>query len=196
MKTTVIAFAVLAGTFGLSGIASAQGHPEDPSTRLERQSQWNDSGSARGVDPATRNAWAAAYGPQAREAARVEQHEGDAHQGPTYDPREAERQMDRRDYRGYGQRGYDQRGYDQRGYDQRRYSQRYDHAPHYASNQAYFHRGGYLPRAYWQPTYYVNDWQAYPGLYAPPYGYQWMNIDGNFLLVALANGLIANALVY
>jgi Ni/Co efflux regulator RcnB len=192
MKTTAILCAVLAGTFGLSGIASAQGHRDDASTRLERQSQWNDSGSARGVDPAVRNAWAAAYGPDARAAARVEQREqreGNPSPGPTYDPREAEQRMD-------GQRQYDRRGYDQRQYDQRRYSQRYDHQPHYASNGAYFHRGGYLPRTYWQPTYYVNDWQAYPGLYAPPRGYQWMNIDGNFLLVALASGLIANALVY
>ncbi|MFI4926515.1 MAG: RcnB family protein [Burkholderiales bacterium] len=186
MKTTAIVCAVLAGTFGLSGIASAQGHRDDASTRLERQSQWNDSGSARGEDPAARNAWAAAYGPQAREAARVQQREGDAAQGPTYDPREAERSMN----------GYDQRGYDRRGYDERRSAQGQYRQPHYAANNAPFHRGGYLPRTYWQRSYYVNDWQAYPGLYAPPYGYQWMNIDGNFLLVALANGLIANALVY
>lgn len=191
MKTTAIVCAVLAGTFGLSGIASAEGHRDDPSSRLERQSQWNDSGSARGVDPAVRNAWAAAYGPQAREAAREQQREGDAYQGPTYDPRRAEQRMNERDYRGYDQRGYDHRGYDQRGYSQGQYRQ-----PHYAANDAPFHRGGYLPRSYWQRSYYVNDWQSYPGLYAPPYGYQWMNIDGNFLLVALASGLIANALVY
>jgi Ni/Co efflux regulator RcnB len=198
MKTTTILCAVLAGAFGLSGIASAQGRHEDASTRLERQGQWNDpaNGGAVGADPAARNAWAAAYGPEARAAARVEQREqreGNPNPGPTYDPREAEQRMNGQYY---GQRQYDQRQYDQRQYQRRGYSQRYDHQPHYASNQAYFHRGGYLPRTYWQPTYYVNDWQAYPGLYAPPRGYQWMNIDGNFLLVALASGLIANALVY
>ena len=58
-----------------------------------------------------------------------------------------------------------------------------------------FYRGGYLPYEYRRPAYYVNDWNAYSGLYAPPYGYQWMNVDGDFLLVALATGLIANALV-
>jgi Ni/Co efflux regulator RcnB len=72
-------------------------------------------------------------------------------------------------------------------------------APHYAYNNGYyaprFYRGGYLPREYLSGGYYVN-WQAYPGLYAPPYGYQWVNVDGNFLLVALATGLIANALLH
>jgi len=58
-----------------------------------------------------------------------------------------------------------------------------------------FYRGGYLPYEYRQPVYYVNNWNAYPGLYAPPYGHQWMNVDGEFLLVALATGLIANALL-
>ena len=58
-----------------------------------------------------------------------------------------------------------------------------------------FYRGGYLPYEYRQHGYYVNNWQAYPALYAPPYGHQWVNVDGEFLLVALATGLIANALL-
>ena len=165
MKSTAIVCAVLAGTFGLSGIASAQGRHEDPSARLERQSQWNDSGSARGVDPAVRNAWAQAYGPQAREQARIDQRNGPAYQQP--------------------QQRYAQH---ENAYSQPRYA--------YNNSQARFYRGGYLPRTYWQPTYYVSNWQAYPSLYAPPAGYRWMNVDGNFLLVALATGLIANALVY
>ena len=62
-------------------------------------------------------------------------------------------------------------------------------------HQRRFYRGGYLPREYLGGGYYVNNWNAYPGLYAPPYGYQWVNVGGEFLLVALATGLIANALV-
>lgn len=58
-----------------------------------------------------------------------------------------------------------------------------------------YYRGGYLPREYLNGGYYVSNWNAYPGLYAPPYGYQWVNVDGDFLLVALATGLIANALM-
>lgn len=64
--------------------------------------------------------------------------------------------------------------------------------PHYGHR---FYRGGYLPHQYRSNVYYVNNWQAYPGLYAPAYGQQWVNVDGQFLLVALASGLIANALL-
>jgi len=66
--------------------------------------------------------------------------------------------------------------------------------PRYGAIHRY-HRGGYLPYQYRNNGYYVSNWQAYPGLYAPPYGYQWASVDGDFLLVALATGLIANALV-
>jgi Ni/Co efflux regulator RcnB len=41
----------------------------------------------------------------------------------------------------------------------------------------------------------VNDWHAYHGLYAPPSGHQWVNVDGELLLVALTTGLIANAIL-
>lgn len=40
----------------------------------------------------------------------------------------------------------------------------------------------------------VSNRQAYPGLYAPPHGYQWVQSGNAFLLVALACGLIANLL--
>ena len=65
----------------------------------------------------------------------------------------------------------------------------------YRSHTPRFHRGAYLPHEYRQRAYYVNDWHSYGGLYAPPYGHQWVNVDGDFLLVALATGIIANLLV-
>jgi Ni/Co efflux regulator RcnB len=52
-------------------------------------------------------------------------------------------------------------------------------------------RGGYVPRAY--RTYYVQD-PYYYGLSAPPRGYRWVYADGNFVLMALATGLIANVI--
>lgn len=57
-----------------------------------------------------------------------------------------------------------------------------------------FYRGGYLPSTYLQPNYYVSNWNAYPGLYAPPAGYQWVNVGPNYMLVSMANGVIANLL--
>jgi Ni/Co efflux regulator RcnB len=67
--------------------------------------------------------------------------------------------------------------------------------PVYGGHAHRFYRGGYLPNPYRGHAYRVNDWRAYNGLYAPPYGHQWVNVDGEFLLVALATGLIANAIL-
>lgn len=68
-------------------------------------------------------------------------------------------------------------------------------APHYRSYYAPgYYVGGYAPdfvaRRYW-----INDWRA-RNLYAPPYGYEWVQTDsGDVLLIALATGLIANAIL-
>lgn len=50
-------------------------------------------------------------------------------------------------------------------------------------------RGAYVPRAY--RGYYVQD-PYYYGLRAPPPGHRWVYADGNFVLMALATGLIAS----
>jgi Ni/Co efflux regulator RcnB len=53
-------------------------------------------------------------------------------------------------------------------------------------------RGAYVPRDY--RRFYVNDW-AYYGLRPPPPGYRWVYADGNFVLMALATGLIADVIL-
>ena len=107
--------------------------------------------------------------------------------------------QERRDDRNWNNNGYRQvaPAYNQPSYV---YNQpRYYSQPSYAYSQPqYSHRwqrGGYLPRQYLSSNYYVNNWQAYPGLYAPPYGYQWVDTGGDFVLAAIATGLIANLLV-
>jgi Ni/Co efflux regulator RcnB len=72
---------------------------------------------------------------------------------------------------------------------------RWNHDQQAWRGQPRFSRGAYLPYQYRNRAYYVNDWRAYNGLYAPPHGQQWVNVDGQFLLVALTSGLIANALL-
>jgi len=57
-----------------------------------------------------------------------------------------------------------------------------------------YYRGGYLPRAYLGGPYYVSNWNAYPGLYAPPYGYQWVRVGNDVLLTALATGVVLDVL--
>lgn len=125
------------------------------------------------------------------------------------------RSVERRDSRQGWQNGQQQpRQYDsQRQYErqgqQPQYSQQYGYNQqgHYngygrnaqqgawGARAPQYRRGEYVPDQYRQRQYYVNDWRAHH-LYAPPYGYQWVQADGgDYLLVALASGLIANLLL-
>ena len=169
MKTSAIVCAVLAGTFGLGSVAQAQSwrDRDRDGDRGQRFEQRHDRRADGRRDPDGRGNW-----------------NGD------------------RDHRGHWNGDRDRRGnwsaYQQPHpvYQQPRYV--YQQPRHGYQQPGYghrFYRGGYLPHEYRSRAYYVNDWNAYPGLYAPPYGQQWVNIDGQFLLVALASGLIANALL-
>jgi Ni/Co efflux regulator RcnB len=103
------------------------------------------------------------------------------------------RQDQRRDDRArHWERNNAQRSYSQPSYVYSQPSYGYQAPRHYANS--HFYRGGSLPYEYRQQQYYVNNWNAYPGLYAPPYGYQWVQVGSDFALVALATGLIANLL--
>jgi Ni/Co efflux regulator RcnB len=53
-------------------------------------------------------------------------------------------------------------------------------------------RGGYVPPVY--RTYYVQE-PRYYGLAPAPYGYRWVYADGNFVLMALATGLITSVVL-
>jgi Ni/Co efflux regulator RcnB len=52
-------------------------------------------------------------------------------------------------------------------------------------------RGQYFRPAFGRPHVVVNDWR-FNHLRRPPLGYHWVRYDNNFLLVALATGLIAD----
>ena len=58
--------------------------------------------------------------------------------------------------------------------------------------RGYWRRGAYVPAPY--RRLYVQDW-GYYGLRPPPPGYRWVYADGNFVLMALATGLIADVIV-
>ncbi|MDB5444114.1 MAG: hypothetical protein JWP73_2490 [Phenylobacterium sp.] len=125
------------------------------------------------------------------------------------------RQEDRRDHRDEGDRGGDRGGerrgeghYDRghpeswRGRDEWRgfqgARQGYWYAPGYGYERVEprwrgaWRRGGYVPGAY--RHYYVQDW-GYYGLRPPPPGYRWVYADGNFVLMALTTGLIADVIL-
>lgn len=69
------------------------------------------------------------------------------------------------------------------GYGYRVYDNRYRNS---------WRRGGYVPPVY--RSYYVQDPYFY-GLRPPPPGHRWIYADGNFVLMALATGLISEVLL-
>ena len=57
-----------------------------------------------------------------------------------------------------------------------------------------FYRGGRLPQEYRSRQYVVDDWRGHH-LNAPPRGYQWVQTGGDYVLVAIATGIIAQILL-
>ena len=106
-------------------------------------------------------------------------------------------QYDRRgdDRRGDGRRNDRDRGeqrYDNNRWDNNRYDNRWSERG--AGPDRGFHRGDRLPREYRTYHYVVDDWRGHR-LSAPPRGYHWVQYGGDYLLVAIATGVIVNALI-
>jgi Ni/Co efflux regulator RcnB len=57
-----------------------------------------------------------------------------------------------------------------------------------------FHRGGRLPPELRHRQYVVSNWRAYR-LAPPPRGYQWVQVGPDFVLAAIATGIIVNLIV-
>jgi Ni/Co efflux regulator RcnB len=96
-----------------------------------------------------------------------------------YDRHRAETWRDRSEWRGYhgARRGY-------------WYAPGYGYYP--VRHGYAWRRGAYVPRAY--RGYYVQD-PYYYGLRPAPRGYRWVYADGNFVLMAIATGLIAEVIL-
>ncbi|KGD70879.1 hypothetical protein HA49_18400 [Tatumella morbirosei] len=57
-----------------------------------------------------------------------------------------------------------------------------------------FEPGRRFPHEYRGPHYWVNDWHN-RGLPPPPYGHRWSYVDGNYVLVAIASGVITSIIL-
>ena len=57
-----------------------------------------------------------------------------------------------------------------------------------------WHRGDRLPSDYRGPRYVVEDWRG-ADLQPPPAGYQWVQVNGDFVLAAIATGVISSILL-
>lgn len=61
---------------------------------------------------------------------------------------------------------------------------------YYNARTPEFRRGGRLPQELRQRTYVVNDWRGHR-LQAPPRGHQWVQVGPDYVLTAIATGVIA-----
>lgn len=159
MKPSVLFPAILAGTLGFSGLASAQQVRNDHERALQRQERQLE-----------------------RQQRRIERQQ---------------RQLDQQRWNNVARQGV-LPGYAIGGgiTNTQENCERYWNcaANGVPSVAPRYYPGAYLPPTYLRPNHYVSNWSAYPGLYAPPAGYQWVNVGNDYMLVSLANGLIANLL--
>ncbi|MDL4915356.1 MAG: RcnB family protein [Enterobacterales bacterium endosymbiont of Blomia tropicalis] len=65
---------------------------------------------------------------------------------------------------------------------------------HFAWNGHDFRRGHVVPHEYRDNIYRVNDWHE-RGLREPPRGEYWAYIDGNYVLIAAATGIITSLIL-
>lgn len=86
----------------------------------------------------------------------------------------------------------DHRGPDRRGHDDRR--QERHEQDHFAWRGNDFRKGHPAPEHYRGDEYRVSNWNE-RGLPRPPEGHHWSYIDGNYVLIAAATGIITSILV-
>jgi Ni/Co efflux regulator RcnB len=105
---------------------------------------------------------------------------------------------DRGEHRGQagGDRGGDRGGnWDHRDHrDHRDYVPRGFDAHRGAGPNHEFYRGDRLASEYRHPNYVVDDWRGHH-LSAPPRGYHWVQSGGDYILVAIATGVIMQLLL-
>lgn len=68
-----------------------------------------------------------------------------------------------------------------------------DRNDHYVRHSEW-KRGAHINKNDWARGRYVSNYRSYH-LSPPPRGYQWREIDGNYVLAAVATGIIASVIV-
>lgn len=71
---------------------------------------------------------------------------------------------------------------------------RHDDRAQYRQDRPRFYRGGRLPPEYRSRQYVVDDWRGHR-LSAPPRGYHWVQAGGDYVLAAIATGVILSVLL-
>lgn len=167
-KYLLVAAAVVAAAGPIAAASQAAAQPRE--VRQEQRELRDERRDARRDGVVTNR--------ERREIQRERQDVRESRREARYDRRRADSWRGRaewRDYRG-ARAGY----WYAPGYGYQRYQRGYA-----------WRRGAYVPRAY--RNYYVQDY-GYYGLRAPPPGHRWVYADGNFVLMAVATGLIAQVI--
>ena len=88
---------------------------------------------------------------------------------------------------------HDDRGRHEQRYDRRddRRADRHDNGRRGGGPDHNWYKGSRVPPQYRSHHYVVNDWRGHH-LSAPPRGYHWIQNGGDYLLVAIATGVIAS----
>jgi Ni/Co efflux regulator RcnB len=126
------------------------------------------------------------------------QHRGDRYDRYDRYDRRDDRRADRRDRRAERREHRQERRWDRRRHNGYYYRNRWHYGapptsyyrdPYYRPGYTAWRRGAYLPRAYRSNSYRVYDYGRYR-LRAPPRGYYWYRSGNDYLLAAIATGLI------
>lgn len=166
MKSNALAFAIAAASLSFSALTLAQDHDHDRRGGREDASRTTQQANPREV-----------YRSDQRAERRDERRE----------ERRDDLRDDRRDNR------WDNRGdarYSARGPDAHVF-RGHDHRAYYNARGPQFKRGGYIPREFRNQQYRVVDYRSYR-LSAPPRGHQWVQVGADYVLIAIATGLIAH----
>lgn len=119
--------------------------------------------------------------------------------------RQQDIRVDQRDYRQRSDQRNDGRYGDQRHdgrYADQRYG-RYESPPYYQAQRGdgrgagpdhQYYRGDRLPPNYRGSYYVVDDWRGHQ-LSAPPRGYHWVQTGSDYVLIAIATGIILQMLL-
>ena len=76
----------------------------------------------------------------------------------------------------------------------RRDAYRHEDVYHYGARGPEWHRGGRMPAQYRERQYVVDNWRAHH-LSAPPRGYHWVQVGNDYVLAAVATGIIAQLIL-
>ncbi len=69
-----------------------------------------------------------------------------------------------------------------------------DRSDYYNARGPEFRRGAPIPRQYYNPNYFVSDYRPHH-LPPPPRNHRWVQVGTDYVLVAIATGIIANIIL-